>query len=625
MALLFNVKKGVSELSAWSILNNFKITNKRFVKDFENYPKQIERKKSYEINGKDVHVYDEWFENSKHKYILLNNAYLEALTIIYNEKVTYALQRNDGETSYLLSEFLDEGKNKIVATAYAPDSGRFYSCNRSPKGKNVAGARLINGEESDGVEVWLSLLLAISQKDNIGGDFLNDLGSTGEKMYKLLEDVLQKKSAVPDSVYALQQYMWNCIEDARLPLLFNTTQSKGNDITINQLDEGMYLPTTIVINGDFKIFKEDTNKKKADNKLVKELIGDISYITIEDEEEKSLIPDNGDLLVTKELTELIDAITKGHQRVFILRGDAGTGKSTVVQNLATALQMPYRFLNCSYDTDEAKLLSNMIPNMDSDKEYLTEEEARNICLGLQFDIAGTVEAVTGEAVDEDISEGVALKKIVDALCNKKVANEKDFKLVRSQLVDGAVKPSVVEILEPTLIGNAGVLPSVNSLFDDTQKTTLVDGTTIDLNPNSIFVFTTNMDYKGCKDLNESIMSRAKKIIDFDNLSEEEMVNRVLSRETTKTLIKENNVNLIEARRMAMLMAQTITLLTAYMTEYITGGVCGYREYENWFHTYLYTKNPREAAKSTVISHISFDKETKDDLYNQICRKIPDCK
>ena len=328
--------------------------------------------------------------------------------------------------------------------------------------------------------------------------------------------------------------------------------------------------------------------------------------------------------MTEQLEDLLSAVIKGHERVFILRGDAGTGKSTVVQNLATALQMPYRFLNCSNGTDEASLLSNMVPNMDSDKEFITLEEATDICMGLEFDAAATIKNLTGEDTSEDISEGEALLKVVNALCDRKKGSEKDFKLVKSQLIEGISKPSVVEILEPTLIANAGVLPALNSLLDETGKTTLVDGTVIDLDPNSIIVFTTNMDYAGCRDLNESLKSRATTIIDFDELSDAEMVNRVLSRSDTKILMSENNIKIPQARKMAKLMAATRSMIDTYVHEqYISGAVFGYREFAGWFKKWLYTGDARKAAEKTIITHISGDPETKEDIRNMIKTKIPE--
>lgn len=616
-------------MSVRSMLNNSKILNGSVPECFKEYEKRPKRGQTYGIYGQNIVIEDNWFESNKTTEIILNPSFLRAIDLMTKELVSYGLQESNGNVSYVLTEYLDEASNEIIATAYSPSSGRVNGCTKSPVSNQFKGARAINGKDGDGTEIWLSLLVTILNVSYMDEKWIKDLGGADEavELHDLLRNILKEpkdKSSTVIWVYKLQQKIWDLMEDSRLPLLFNTTQAKGNDIAQQSIESGLYNPTTNV--GDFTVFCEGKAKKKSITKLVGEIIGDLKgkYITVNDPNEVKLIPDNKDLLVTEQLEDLIEAIVKGHERIFILRGDAGTGKSTVVQNLATALQLPYRYLNCSNGTDEASLLSNMVPNMDSDKEYLTLKEATDISLGLEFDAAGTVQALTGKEVDDAITPGEALMHIVNALCKKQKDSEKDFKLVKSQLIEGVSKPSVVEILEPTLIANAGVLPALNSLLDETGKTTLVDGSVIELDPNSIIVFTTNMDYAGCRDLNESLKSRATTIIDFDELSDAEMVNRVLSRSDTKALMQENNIKLPEARKMANLMARTRSQLENYVHEqFISGAVFGYREFAGWFKKWLYTGDARKAAESTIITHISGDSETKEDLRNMINSKIPE--
>lgn len=622
-------------MSTRSMLNNIKILNKPLNKGYEEFEKRAKRGKSYIIYGHTICIEEQWFDNKKNTEVTLNPAFINALDLLKNKKVVYGLQESaENSVNFVLTEYLDVITNQIVATAYAPKSGRISSCTKSPVTQVIKGARAINGVDGDGTEVWLSLLVTLLNYEEMDADWIKDFG--GQGMISSLKNAIvyllntnvnpTDDSSWVTTHYSVQQTLWNLIEDARLPLTFNTTMAKADSISQQMLDNGLYAPNT-KITDDFQVLvSEKIPRPKKTGRLVKDIIKDFKgkYVSVVDSEERKLIPANGDLLVTEQLEDLLEAIVKGHERVFILRGDAGTGKSTVVQNLATALQMPYRFLNCSNGTDEAALLSNMIPNMDSDKEFLSLDEAIDISMGLEFDVVSTIKSLTGEAVDENISEGEVLFKVVNALCNRKKESEKDFKLVKSQLVEGVSKPSVVEILEPTLIANAGVLPSLNSLLDETGKTTLVDGTVIDLDPNSVIVFTTNMDYAGCKDLNESLKSRATTIIDFDELSNDEMVNRVLSRRDTKILMNENGIKIPEARKMANLMAKTRSMLEDYVHEqYISGAVLGYREFAGWFKKWLYMGDARKAAESTIITHISGDYDTKEEIRNMVKSKIPD--
>ena len=615
-------------MSNRSMLNNIKILSKPLKKGYEEFETRAKRGKDYEIYGQTITIKDELFENKKDTEIVLNPALINAIDLLRKDVVSHGLQEAGGKVNYILTEYLDVNSNEIIATAYSPISGRINSCTKSPTTNVIKGARTINGVDGDGTEVWLSLLITLSNLSYMEKTWIDDLGGKAladelANLYKVI--VTSEPKDVVYDYYILQQKLWDLTEDARIPLTFNTTMAKGDDISKQSLDSGMYNPTTSIY-GNFNVFCKGKTGKKVITKLVKELIPDLKgkYVSIEADNEKKLIPNNEELLVTEQLEDLLEAVLKGHERVFILRGDAGTGKSTVVQNLATALQMPYRFLNCSAGTDEASLLSNMIPNMDSEKEFLTLNEAIDIRMGLDFDVAGTVKALTGEEVDDDISDGEAFLKVVNAICSKKKEYEKDFKLVKSQLIEGISKPSVVEILEPTLISNAGVLPALNSLLDETGKTTLVDGSVIELDQNSIIVFTTNMDYAGCKDLNESLKSRATTIIDFEELSDAEMVNRVLSRSDTKKLMDENGIKMPEARKMANLIARTRSQIEKYVHEqFISGAVFGYREFAGWFKKWLYTGDARKAAESTIITHISGDPEIKEDIRNMINSKIPE--
>ena len=618
-------------MSTRSMLNNIKILNKSLNKGFEEFEKRAKRGKDYEIFGKTITIADDMFENRKDTEIILNPAFINAIDILKKNGCTYGKQETGGKLNYILTEFLDETTNEIVASAYSPISGRIYSCTKAPVSNTFKGARTINGVEGDGTEVWLSLIITLLNLDSMEREWIDELG--GQAMADVLQatmtniidsEIDSEPEAIIKEYYVIQQKLWELTENARIPLNFNTTMAKADDLSKQAIESGMYNPTE-VISGEFKVFASGKAKKKLSTKLVGDLISDLNgkYVSVKEESEKQLIPRNEELLVTEQLEDIVESVIKGHERIFILRGDAGTGKSTVVQNLATALQMPYRFLNCSAGTDEASLLSNMIPNMDSEKEFLSLQEAMDIRMGLEFDAAGTIKDLTGEDVAEDISVDEAFLKVVNALCSKKKESEKDFKLVKSQLIEGVSKPSVVEILEPTLISNAGVLPALNSLLDETGKTTLVDGSVININPDSIIVFTTNMDYAGCKDLNESLKSRATTIIDFDELSDAEMVNRVLSRGDTKQLIKENNIKIPEARKVAKLMARTRSQLESYVREqFISGAVFGYREFAGWFKKWLYTGDIRKAAESTIIPHISGDPEVKEDIKNMIESKIP---
>jgi len=195
-------------------------------------------------------------------------------------------------------------------------------------------------------------------------------------------------------------------------------------------------------------------------------------------------------------------------------------------------------------------------------------------------------------------------------------------MVPSTIVEGSKKASIVEIQEVALVSKQGVLPALNALLDDSETIYLSDGTSIKRDPNAIYIFTTNNNYKGCKPLNESVKSRNCRMINVKNLSDSEMVNRLIKSERTRLYVDKNGVSLSDAKQMAKKMASTLTSISNYAKEqYITGGVHGYREFENWFFEWLSCKDVIKAAESTIVSHISEDEEMAFELIENIKTKF----
>ena len=78
-----------------------------------------------------------------------------------------------------------------------------------------------------------------------------------------------------------------------------------------------------------------------------------------------------------------------------------------------------------------------------------------------------------------------------------------------------------------MVGKPGTLVKLNGLLDDCASITLADGEIVRRNPDTIIVLTTNTDYKGCKDMNESILSRMCMVFDKKELTPEQMKKRVM--------------------------------------------------------------------------------------------------
>lgn len=153
-----------------------------------------------------------------------------------------------------------------------------------------------------------------------------------------------------------------------------------------------------------------------------------------------------------------------------------------------------------------------------------------------------------------------------------------------------------------MIEKPGTLTRLNSLFDDGAVTDLINGEKIKRNKDTIVIMTTNLDYVGCGNFNQSVLSRMSMIQPKQNLTEEEMKRRVIAR---TGYADEKGLNF---------MVSAIQKIHAYLKEEdLQDGVCGYRELENWVRTFQAIKDVRRAAQVAVISKATMDPEEQEHL------------
>lgn len=145
------------------------------------------------------------------------------------------------------------------------------------------------------------------------------------------------------------------------------------------------------------------------------------------------------------IKEEIDSIKP--VRNILLYGDAGTGKSTGAVILAQLLGLPYRFTNCSLNTEESEFFGTYKPN-----------------------------------------------------------DKGGFELSKPPFAETFEKGGVIEIQEPSIL-KSGVAVKFNSALDDTNMIILPDDTVVPRHKNCIVVITTNIDYAGCSEMNEAVRDR----------------------------------------------------------------------------------------------------------------------
>lgn len=153
-----------------------------------------------------------------------------------------------------------------------------------------------------------------------------------------------------------------------------------------------------------------------------------------------------------------------------------------------------------------------------------------------------------------------------------------------------------------MIEKPGTLTRLNALFDDCAKTDLLNGETIERHPDTVVVLTANLDYIGCQMFNESVLSRMNLIQHRKGMSAKDMAKRAMER----TGFQESG--------MVYEMAQVVTKIHRHLLKkQVQGGVCGYRELENWIWNYLASGNVLQASYHTVVSKASPYPEDREEI------------
>lgn len=153
-----------------------------------------------------------------------------------------------------------------------------------------------------------------------------------------------------------------------------------------------------------------------------------------------------------------------------------------------------------------------------------------------------------------------------------------------------------------MIANPAVLVGLNGLLDQCKSITLPTGEIVNRHPDAVIVITTNVDYAGCRGMNQSVISRMNLVVDLEEPDEVTLVKRVqgITGCTDTSAIKT--------------MARIVKEINEYCQEAsIRDGCCGVRELISWVQSYMITNDISEAAKFTVLSSASADGRSREEI------------
>ena len=292
----------------------------------------------------------------------------------------------------------------------------------------------------------------------------------------------------------------------------------------------------------------------------------------------------------------------------ILRGEPGSGKTTAAKMVAALLGLPYLVLSCSAGSDELTVLGGVLPKTDDnedndEKETIIGWQAKTTVEEILYEPDLAYEKLTGVKEKGKSPEQVFQWVVTNAnLFNK----ETKFEAVASPLVKALNRGWLVEIQEPTLIRDPGVLPKLNSFLEDNVITTDA-GITYTRN-GGVCLITTNVNCAGCTPLNASVQSRFTNVFEMDIPSAQKLKKRIKAELDFEDSVLLNS------------MIKVVTEINQYLnTNMIYDGTCGYRELRNWVMAYLYDVAVKgdayESCISTVINKATSQQEYKEDIIN----------
>ena len=469
------------------------------------------------------------------------------------------------------------------AFLYNPANGGFFQRQKNTGEKSIS--RQIGPDGTDGNFCMMMLAFASYVEGRIQDrEFLIEL-----ERYRKCKDT--DGAQCIEAAYILCDNFYRRLVRRLVPCSSEVAEN-GEIGSLEEEDFGMYAPD-VVLKGQFQLFQRGKGKRRAGKCTVGEAMEKYHWGKELEEEEKGKIPDiPEDYVVSANAENILRKITKTGMRNFMLRGEAGTGKTTTVQIIAKCLGLPYYYFCCGEGTEESDLISSYMPNTG---KKAAETGIKADWKAFMMDPAGVLMELTG-----NYEEGLGMQEGFEKLlgeayrAGKREAEiQKDFVMVESELVQGCRRPSVIEIQEPTVVGRAGVLVKLNRLLDDCAAVTLADGEVVRRNPDTIIIMTTNTAYNGCRPMNQSVLSRLNLLIDEESLTEKEMAERAGIRTGCK-----DKSGLVK-------MAKLLNGLKKNYADVIAaGGICGYREYEDWVRAWMESGDLDGELKSTVISKMT---------------------
>ena len=504
----------------------------------------------------------------------------------------------------IIAEYIG-GRRDIQAVVYNKSTGgvlaSVYVDDKSPAAQFVHKG--VGGKETG--SAFFFALMPIFLEDTEFSDNYN-------KLYDQFVDGFSDAYQTEEAIFKLCDNVYRRIENPSdcgkfgVKIEYPTT---GNVRMINDvaLKKGTYSATDILF-GEFKVLKAGIKVKKVKNIIpLEDFEGKYKLSErILTDREQALVPNLENWYIVPEEVQTICSFAQKTtdsnlpMRNFMIRGAAGSGKTEAAKAVAAGLGLPYLFLTCSSDNEIFDFIGQILPDIDGMQFDAGDTPYIPTLSEIDDDPVGAYYNMTGEFNDRITADDVKSK--IEEMTKKREKKDKSFRYVYTPLIEAIKNGYVIEIQEPTVIGKQGVLVGLNSLLDNCKAIKLITGEVIERHPDTVIILTTNTDYNGCKELNQSIISRMNLIFDMDTPSIETMTDRVMG--ITGCTDKKT------VRKMAEIVEKIIKKCSE---ELITDGSCGVRELISWVQSFMICEDAAEAAEYTILSSVTADAESRDSI------------